>query len=58
MDQSEIPYDTRSQGVPSGASKLIPKHMVCFMQTMHLSCIKISTISKQTEPSIHLSPFT
>jgi len=23
MDRSEIPYDTRHQGVPSGASKLI-----------------------------------
>ena len=30
----------------------------CSMQTIHLSCINISTISKQTEPSIHLSPFT
>ena len=25
------------------------------MQTVHLSFIKISTISKQTEPSFHLS---
>jgi len=28
------------------------------MQTVHLSCIKISTISKKIEPSVHLSPFT
>jgi len=46
---------TRHQGVPSGASKLIFKHMVCSMQTVHQSCIKISTISKQTKPSFHLS---
>ena len=41
----------------SGASKLISEHMVCSMQTVHLSCIKISTISKQTKPSFHLSLF-
>ena len=40
------PYDTRHLGVPSGASKLISKHMVCSMQTVHQSCIKIRTISK------------
>jgi len=38
-------------------SRLISKHLVCSMETVHLSCIKISTISKQTETSIHLSPF-
>ena len=27
--------------------------MVCSMQTMHLFCIKISTISKQIKPSYH-----
>ena len=52
MDRSEIPNDTRHQGVPSGASKLIS------MQTMHLPCIRINTISKLTEPSFHLSLFT
>ena len=58
MDRSEIPYDTRHQGVPSGGSKLFSKHMVCSMQTMHLSCIRIITISKLTDPSFHLSLFT
>jgi hypothetical protein len=57
MDRSEIPYDTRHQGVPSGASKLISEHMVCSMQTVYLSCININTISKQTEPSFQLSLF-
>ena len=32
--------------------------MVCSMQIVHLSCFKIRTISKQTEPRFHLSPFT
>ena len=58
MDRSEIPNDTRYQGIPSGASKLISKHIVCSMQTMHLPCIRIGTISKLTEPSFHLSLFT
>ena len=54
-DQSKITYDTR---LPSGVSKLISKYMVCSMQTVQLSCIKIYTISKQTEPSFYLSLFT
>jgi hypothetical protein len=57
-DRSKISYDTRHLGVPSCASRFISKHLVCSMQTVHLSWIKISTISKQNKPSIHLSPFT
>ena len=57
MDRSEIPCDTRHLGVISDASKLISEHMVRSMQTVQLSCIKISTISKHTEPSFHLSLF-
>jgi len=57
-DQSEITYDTRHLEVPSGVSKLIFEHMVCSMQTVQLSCIKIYTISKQTEPIFYLSLFT
>ena len=32
-----------------------PEPMLCSTQTVHLSCIKISTISKRTEMSFHLS---
>jgi hypothetical protein len=32
--------------------------MLRSMQFVHLSCIKISTISKQSKLSFHLSPFT
>ena len=32
--------------------------MVCSMQTVHISCVKISTMSKWTETSIHLSLVT
>jgi len=54
----KIPYDARHLVVPSGESKLISEHMVCSMQAMHLSCIIFSTISKETEPSFHLSLFS
>jgi len=65
LDVSEIPYDTlhlvvlsSASTVPSGVSKLISEHMVCSMQTVQLSWIKIRTISKQTEPWFHMSLFT
>jgi organic hydroperoxide reductase OsmC/OhrA len=38
-----------------GESTTISKPMVRSAQTVHLSCVKISTISKQTEMSFHLS---
>ncbi|WP_220092615.1 hypothetical protein, partial [Enterococcus sp. HPCN18] len=57
-DRSEILYDTRHLGVLLGASKYISKHMVRSMQFVHLSCIKIRTISKQTEPRFHMSLVT
>jgi hypothetical protein len=45
-------------GVPLGASKTITEPMECSAQTMHLSCVKISTISKRTQTSFHLSLVT
>jgi hypothetical protein len=54
MDQNEIPLEPRHLGVPSGASKMISEAVVCSTQTVHLSCVKISTISKWTKSSIHL----
>jgi hypothetical protein len=48
---NRTPPDPRHQGVPSGASKTIYEPMVCSVQTVHLSGIKISTISKWTEQS-------
>jgi hypothetical protein len=58
MDQNKIPQDPCHLGVPSGASKMISKPAVRSAQTVHLSCVKISTISKRTESSIHLSLVT
>jgi len=54
----EITYDTPHLGVQSGASKLIFEHMVRSIQTVHVSDIKISTISKQIELCFDLSLIT
>ena len=56
-DRNEIPHDPYHLGVPSNASKTIYETMVCSAQTNNLSCIKVSTISKRTEMSFHLSLF-
>jgi hypothetical protein len=54
--QNEIPHDWNHLGVPSGASKMISEPTVRSVQTMHL--VKISTISKRTKMSFHLSLVT
>jgi hypothetical protein len=46
---NRAPPDPRHLEVPSGASKTIYEPMVRSIQTMHLSHVKINTISKQTE---------
>jgi hypothetical protein len=55
MDQNKIPHDPHHLGVASGASEIISEPMVLSAQTVHLSCVKISTIPKQTKMSFHLS---
>jgi hypothetical protein len=52
MERNEIQHDPRHLGVPTGESKMISKPMICSTKTVHLSCVKISTISKRTELSI------
>jgi hypothetical protein len=44
MDQNEIPHDPRRVGVSPGVSKMISEAVVHSAQTVHLSCVKISTI--------------
>jgi hypothetical protein len=58
MDRNEIPQDARHLVVPSGASKMIFEPVVRSVKTVQLCSIKISTISKQTKLSIHLSLIT
>jgi hypothetical protein len=54
MDYNEFSLDPRHIGVPLIAPKMIFEHMVRSAQTMHLSCVEINTISKQTEMIFHL----
>jgi hypothetical protein len=55
IERSEISHDSCHLGVSLGASKTIFEPIVCSTQTVHLSCVKISTISKWTKMSFHLS---
>jgi hypothetical protein len=56
-DRNKIPRDTHHLPL-SGVSKMIFEPMVHSAQIVHLSCVKICTISKRTETSIHLSLVT
>jgi hypothetical protein len=56
MDKNEIPHDPRHLGVPSDASKKIYIHVVRSTQIVHLSCVKISTISRRNEHKYPLEP--
>jgi hypothetical protein len=58
MHQNEIPHDPRHLGVSSGASTIISEAVVRSTPTVHLSCLKISTIFERTELSFHLSLVT
>jgi hypothetical protein len=58
MDQNKIPHDPRHLRVPPGVSKMISEAVVRSAQTMHLSCVKISTIFEWSKSSFHLSVVT
>jgi hypothetical protein len=58
MERNELLQDPHHLGVSLGASKMISEPMVCSVQTVHVSCVKISTISKQTEMSFCLNLIT
>jgi hypothetical protein len=58
MDRNEIQHDPRHLAVPPGVAKTIFEPMVRSAQTMHVSYVKISTISKQTKTSFPLTLVT
>jgi hypothetical protein len=58
MDQNKLPLDPRHVWVPPGVPKMISMLVVHSVQTLHLSCIEINTISKWTETSFHLTHIT
>jgi hypothetical protein len=58
MERNEIPDDPCHLEVPLDKSKMIFEHMVRLVQTVNLSCVNVSTISKQMKTSFHLSLVT
>jgi hypothetical protein len=48
-DRNESPHDLHHLGVRYGVSKMISEPIVCSVQTVHRSCVKICTISEWTE---------
>jgi hypothetical protein len=57
-DRSKLPLEPRHLGVPSSASKMISMPMVCSVQTVHLSCTDINTVSKWTKTKFHTTHAT
>jgi hypothetical protein len=58
MDQNELPANQCHLEVPLGVSEKIAMPVVHSMQTVHLSCAVINTLSKRTETSFHLTHVT
>jgi hypothetical protein len=57
-ERKELPLDPRHLRVPSGAPKMILEPIACSVQTVHLSCVLINIISKETETNFHLTHIT
>jgi hypothetical protein len=57
-DSNKLPLEPHHLGVPSGACNTTFEPMVHSTQIAHLSCVKITTISKRTQTSFHLSLIT
>jgi hypothetical protein len=55
---AELSLEPRHQGVPSGASKMIPELMVRLAQTMHLYCTNTNTVSKEKDVRFHMTHVT
>ena len=56
MHRIEITQDPHHLGVLSGPSKTISEPMVRSAQTVHLTYVKVSTITKRTENELPLEP--
>jgi hypothetical protein len=57
-DLNEFSFEPSHLVVPSSASKMISKAMVCSAQTVHRSSIKIVSISKQNEIRFYMTHLT
>jgi hypothetical protein len=54
MDRNKLQLDIHYLGVSSGVPKAISMPMVHSVQTVHLSCVNIKTVSKRIEMSFRL----
>jgi hypothetical protein len=57
-DRCELSLDQRHLEVPSRVPEKISMPVVHSVQTVHLSCVEINTISKWSEISFHLTNVT
>jgi hypothetical protein len=55
---NEVPHDPCHLDIPSRASRMISEPVERSTQIVHLYCVKISTIPKRNETSIHLGLVT
>jgi hypothetical protein len=57
-DKNGLPFDPRHLGGPSGVPKTIFEPIGRLVETVHLSCVEIYTISKWIETSFYLTHIT
>jgi hypothetical protein len=58
FNRSELSIDLCHLGVPSSTPKTVFEPIGCSVQTVHLSCVDINTISKRTETRFYLTCIT
>jgi hypothetical protein len=58
IDRIELSLDPSHLEVSLGASKMISEHMVCFAQTVHLSCTDTNIVSKCAKTKFHMTHIT
>ena len=54
-DRTDLPLEPLHLGLSSGASIMVSEPMVHYAQTMHQSCTKTNTVSKQIEARFHMT---
>jgi hypothetical protein len=58
MGRNELPLEPHQLAVPSRLFKMVSEPMVHLALAVHLSCVKVNTISKRTETRFHLGLVT
>ena len=58
MDRNKLPLEPRHMVVPSSVSKMTFGPLVRLAQSVHLSCTKTNTVSKEKEVTFHMTHVT